>query len=96
MSLVGGVLTTVYTPVYTLIYYPYALHVGPGEEPPQHQGGGLGVLNGRVMCVGWVQRTADHIHIFSFRKGGEGYQSRINAVLRGYMRGHQRKPGKSA
>jgi len=31
-----------------------------------------------------------------FRKGGEGYQSRINAVLRGYVRGHQRKPGKSA
>jgi len=29
---------------------------------------GLGVLNGRVMCVGWVQRAADHIHIFSFRK----------------------------
>ena len=26
-----------------------------------------------------------------FRGGGEGYQSRMNAVLRGYMRGQQRK-----
>ena len=26
-----------------------------------------------------------------FRGGGEGYQSRMNAVLRGYMRGHRRK-----
>jgi hypothetical protein len=29
---------------------------------------GLGVLNGRVMSVGWVQRAGDHIHLFSFRK----------------------------
>jgi uncharacterized protein (DUF4415 family) len=26
-----------------------------------------------------------------FKDGGEGYQSRMNAVLRGYMRGHQQK-----
>jgi uncharacterized protein (DUF4415 family) len=25
-----------------------------------------------------------------FRAGGDGYQSRMNAVLRGYMRGHRR------
>lgn len=29
-----------------------------------------------------------------FKAGGEGYQSRMNAVLRGYVRGHSRKPGK--
>jgi uncharacterized DUF497 family protein len=29
---------------------------------------GLGVLNGRVMAVGWVRRADDHIHLFSFRK----------------------------
>ena len=28
-----------------------------------------------------------------FRNGGEGYQSRMNAVLRGYMRGHRQKSG---
>ncbi|HEY5219432.1 MAG TPA: BrnA antitoxin family protein [Gemmatimonadaceae bacterium] len=26
-----------------------------------------------------------------FRGGGEGYQSRMNAVLRGYVRGHRSK-----
>jgi uncharacterized protein (DUF4415 family) len=26
-----------------------------------------------------------------FKNGGDGYQSRMNAVLRGYMRGHKRK-----
>jgi uncharacterized protein (DUF4415 family) len=31
-----------------------------------------------------------------FRREGEGYQSRMNAVLRGYMRGHTRKSGRSA
>lgn len=29
---------------------------------------GLGILEGRVMAVGWVKRAQDHIHIFSFRK----------------------------
>ena len=28
-----------------------------------------------------------------FRNGGEGYQSRMNAVLRGYMRGYRQKSG---
>ena len=28
-----------------------------------------------------------------FRTGGEGYQSRMNAVLRGYMRGYRQKSG---
>lgn len=28
----------------------------------------LGLLEGRVMAVGWVRRGPDHIHIFSFRK----------------------------
>lgn len=29
---------------------------------------GLGLLEGRVMAVGWVRRADDHVHIFSFRK----------------------------
>lgn len=29
-----------------------------------------------------------------FKSEGDGYQSRMNAVLRGYVRGHRRKAGK--
>jgi len=31
-----------------------------------------------------------------FKRGGDGYQSRMNAVLRGYVQGHRRKPARSA
>jgi uncharacterized protein (DUF4415 family) len=31
-----------------------------------------------------------------FKKQGKGYQTRINAVLRAYVKAHQQRPGKRA
>ena len=44
---------------------------------------GLGTLHGRIMVVGWVQRTEDHIHLFTFRKANareaKRYQNAVSA-----------------
>ena len=42
---------------------------------------GLGMVEQRVMVVGWVRRDDDDIHIFSFRKANARETKRYQAAL---------------
>lgn len=42
---------------------------------------GLGVIDGRVMAVGWVKREEDLVHIFSFRKANARETQRYKTSL---------------
>lgn len=43
---------------------------------------GLGVVQGRVMVVGWVLRGENHFHLFSFRKANARETKRYQEALR--------------
>lgn len=44
---------------------------------------GLGVIEGRVMAVGWVRRGEDLVHLFSFRKANARETRRYKDGLQG-------------
>jgi len=60
---------------------PMAIWVDTRQDYGEKREIGLGVVAGRVMVVGWVQRGENLIHIFSFRKANARETRRYQAYV---------------